>query len=101
VHTVQGISLDTWASLTAECAMSAELVGGQAQIQLGHASGSLCLVTNEAGLAKLLRLADSVLTQWRASDDPKGAAFSTPDEQTAELSSILPTSAGPTTATTP
>src|SRR6266567_5869685 len=83
VQTVQGISLDTWASLTAECDMSADVVGGQAQLQLGHQSGSLCLVTNEAGLAKLVRLASTVLTQWHVAENQGGAAFSVPDERTA------------------
>jgi len=83
VLTVQGISLGTWASLTAECDMSADVIGDQAQLQFGHRSGSLCLVTDEPGLAKLLRLATDVLTQWQAADNGKRAAFSVPDEQAA------------------
>lgn len=81
--TMHGISLDTWASLTAECDMSADVVGDQAQLQFGHQSGSLCLVINETGLAKLIRLATVVLTQWQATDSGNRVAFSVPDERAA------------------
>jgi len=80
MFTTQGISLDTWAGLTAECTMSAEVVGDQAQLQFGHGSGSLSLVTNEPGLAKLLRLVTDVWTRWQAAANGDRIAFAVPDE---------------------
>jgi len=80
MFTTQGISLDTWAGLTAECVMSAEVVGDQAQLQFGHGSGSLSLVTDEPGLAKLLRLVTDVWTQWQAAANGDRTAFTVPDE---------------------
>lgn len=80
MFTTQGISLDVWAGLTAECAMSAEVVGNQAQLQVGHQSGSLSLVIDEPGLAKLLRLVTDVWTQWQAAANDVRTSFSVPDE---------------------
>lgn len=62
----QGIAVDTWVMASRDCDMSCEIVGDQAQFTFGHASGSLNLVLDQAGLAKLADIVAASRTQWQA-----------------------------------
>ena len=61
MDTLFGIALDAWVTIDRECDMTFEVVAGQAQLTLGHRTGSLQLVMDEAGLAKLIDVAQETL----------------------------------------
>ena len=61
MNTLFGIALDAWVTIDRECDMTFEVIGGQAQLTLGHRAGSLQLVMDEAGLAKLVDVAQQTL----------------------------------------
>jgi len=65
MNTLFGIALDTWATIDRECDMKSEVVAGQAQFTLGHRTGCLQLVMDEAGLAKLVDVAQETLSRMR------------------------------------
>jgi hypothetical protein len=66
MNTLFGIALDTWATIDRECDMRSEVVAGQAQLTLGHRTGSLQLVLDEPGLTKLVDVARQTLGEMRA-----------------------------------
>ena len=65
MHTSQGIALDAWVDVDGDCPIHGEVVGQQAQIELGHSTGSLHLVLTEQGLANLARVLTVTLTNMR------------------------------------
>lgn len=67
MNTLFGIALDTWATIDRECDMATEVVAGQAQLTMGHRTGSLQLVLDEPGLTKLVEIASRALGDLRAS----------------------------------
>lgn len=61
-----GIALDTWVTIDRDCDMTHEVVAEQAQITLGHPTGTLQLILDESGLSKLLEIAHQTLGELRA-----------------------------------
>lgn len=62
----RGIALDTWVMASRECDISCEVIGNQAQLTLGHNTGSLNLVLDDGGLASLIEVAVDAWTRWQA-----------------------------------
>ena len=60
--TFQGIAVDSWVTYVEDCHLSCEVTGEQVQLCFGHNTGSLNLVTSEAGLRKLAVIAAEALT---------------------------------------
>lgn len=60
-----GIALDTWVTIDRDCDMTHEVVAEQAQITLGHPTGTLQLILDERGLTKLLEVANKTLGELR------------------------------------
>jgi hypothetical protein len=73
MNTFQGIAMDTWVDIDGSCPIDVEVVGQQAQFQLGHATGSLHLVLNEKGLGKLTDALAAALAKLRNVDQPSEA----------------------------
>ncbi len=65
MDTFLGIAVDAWANIDGECDMAYEVSRAEAQLELGHRTGSLHLVLTEAGLAKLVETATTVLREMR------------------------------------
>lgn len=77
MNTLFGIAVDAWVTIDRECEMDFEVVGGQAQLTLGHRAGSLQLVMDEPGLTKLVDVARRTLDEMRVpspSDEQPTAA---------------------------
>jgi hypothetical protein len=72
VDTFLGIAVDAWANVDGECDMAYEVSRAEAQIELGHRTGSLHLVLTEAGLVKLVDTANRVLHEMRGLDPATG-----------------------------
>jgi hypothetical protein len=68
MNTFQGIAMDAWIDVDGDCPMSGEVVGSQAQIELGHSTGSLHLVLTERGLGNLVDVLTTALTKLRSPD---------------------------------
>jgi hypothetical protein len=66
MNTHFGIAVDAWANVDGDCDMTYEVSPVEAQIELGHRTGSLHLVMTPRGLAKLLEVGQQVLTEMRA-----------------------------------
>ncbi len=66
MNTLFGIALDAWVTIDRDCDMSSEVVAGQAQLTLGHPTGTLQLILDEPGLTKLVDVARKTLGQMRA-----------------------------------
>ncbi len=59
-----GIALDTWADIDGDCSMSyCEVTRSDAQIVVGHGSGSLHLVMTEGGLVRLADVVSKALKE--------------------------------------
>lgn len=65
LNTFLGIALETWVTVDDECQMSHEVTRAEAQIDLGHRTGSVHLVLTERGIAKLVREIEQVLDELR------------------------------------
>ena len=65
MDTFLGIAVDAWANIDGDCDMAYEVSRAEAQLALGHRTGSLHLVLTEAGLAKLVDTAARVLHEMR------------------------------------
>lgn len=66
MNTFLGIGMETWVNIDRDCDMNSEVSRTEAQIELGHRTGSLHLVVCEEGLATLAEFLDGVLTELRA-----------------------------------
>lgn len=66
MDTFLGIAVDAWANVDGGCDMTYEVSPIEAQIELGHRTGSLHLVMTEDGLAKLITVAETALREMRA-----------------------------------
>jgi hypothetical protein len=71
----RGIALDTWVTASRECDISCEVIGDQAQLTLGHNTGSLNLVLDNGGLAGLIEIAVDAWTRWQAVPEGELASF--------------------------
>ncbi|HEX5402832.1 MAG TPA: hypothetical protein VFX16_11100 [Pseudonocardiaceae bacterium] len=65
MNTFLGIAVDTWVNVDGDCEMATEVSRVEAQIELGHGTGSLHLVMTEEGLARLVAVAGDVLQEMR------------------------------------
>ena len=65
--TNRGIATDSWAAIDGDCPVAGELVGDQAQLELGVSTASLHLVCTEAGLHNLVTVAAGLLRELRSS----------------------------------
>ena len=79
MDTFLGIAVDAWANVDGDCDMSYEVSRSEAQLELGHRTGSLHLVLTEAGLAKLVDTATQVLQQMRQLKPGVSAAYREPE----------------------
>jgi hypothetical protein len=68
----QGIAVDALAKVEGQCAMECELVGDEAQFELGSGANSTHLVFTENGLTNLVPLGLSVLNNLRTREVPVG-----------------------------
>ncbi|HWC80765.1 MAG TPA: hypothetical protein VG756_12480 [Pseudonocardiaceae bacterium] len=66
MFTHRGIGLATWASVDEDCSLSCEVIGDQAQFDVGHATGMLHLVVDQGALARLAEITAEALSAWRA-----------------------------------
>ncbi len=87
---MDGIQVDAWARLDANCPMKVEVVADEAQFELGHRDSSLCLIAEEDGLVKLVTIAEQALEQLRTVQEGDAAtdAGSSADTATKNLASI-------------
>jgi hypothetical protein len=65
MDTFLGIAVDVWVNVDGDCPMGFETSASQAQIELGHNTGSLHLVMTEGGLETLVEVAGLALEQMR------------------------------------
>ncbi len=68
MNTFQGIAMDAWIDVDGDCPMVGEVVGREAQIELGHSTGSLHLVLTERGLGNLADVLATALAELRSPD---------------------------------
>jgi hypothetical protein len=61
-----GIALDAWVLIDDDCRMKSEVCRTEAQLELGHGTGSLHLIASEEGLARLVDVAGAALKDMRA-----------------------------------
>jgi hypothetical protein len=61
-----GIALDLWVNIDGDCPMDSEVTRSEAQLELGHSTGSLHLVLDEDGLALLVETATAALAALRS-----------------------------------
>jgi hypothetical protein len=66
MNTFLGIAMETWVNIDGDCHMAREVSRTEAQIELGHRTGSLHLVITEDGLAKLADFLEQVRRQMAA-----------------------------------
>jgi hypothetical protein len=55
-----GIGLGLWANVDGDCPIECEAVASEAQVELGHRTGSLHLVMTESGLRRLVAVGDAL-----------------------------------------
>lgn len=65
MNTFLGIATETWVTVDGDCEMATEVSPTEAQIELGHTTGSLHLVLSEAGIDKLIAVASAA---WQEMD---------------------------------
>jgi hypothetical protein len=65
VFTNQGISVDSWVQIEGHCSIEHEVTADEAQLTLGHHTGSLTLVASEQALEHLISVAAHALDQIR------------------------------------
>jgi hypothetical protein len=70
MNTFLGIALETWANIDEDCPMECETSRAEAQVALGHGTGSLHLVLTEGAVRKLA----AVLAEARSAMEPAGVA---------------------------
>jgi hypothetical protein len=61
-----GIALDLWVNIDGDCPIESEVARNEAQLELGHSTGSLHLVLDEDGLARLVEIATAALAALRS-----------------------------------
>jgi len=83
----RGIALDTWVMASRECDISCEVIGNQAQLTLGHDTGSLNLVLDDGGLAGLVEIAVDAWTRWQAVPEGELANFKVTKTRVDEVTS--------------
>ncbi|HEY3608243.1 MAG TPA: hypothetical protein VGL06_12125 [Pseudonocardiaceae bacterium] len=66
MNTLMGIALDVWVNIDGDCPMETEVTRCEAQLELGHSTGSLHLVLDEDGLARLVAAATAALDTLRS-----------------------------------
>ena len=66
MNTFQGIALDIWVNIDNDCSIKYEAVKSEAQIELGHQTGSLQLIVDEQGLARLVEVLGQALRETRS-----------------------------------
>lgn len=74
MNTFLGIAMETWVNIDADCHMTREVSHTEAQIELGHGTGSLHLVVTEDGLAKLTRFIQQVQQEMRQQPTTKSSS---------------------------
>jgi hypothetical protein len=65
MNTFLGIALDTWATIDADCPIAHEVSKTEAQLELGHSTGSLHLLLTEDALVNLMAAAGEALDEMR------------------------------------
>lgn len=73
MNTFLGIAMETWVTIDSDCHMAREVSRTEAQIELGHRTGSLHLVATEDGLAKLATFIDQVQREMHQKMTPQTA----------------------------
>ena len=69
MFTHQGIAVDACARIEGDCVVRCEVVGDEAQFEIGHRTASLNLVTTRAGLTSLMAASTEALAAMdRAAD---------------------------------
>ncbi|WP_158880965.1 hypothetical protein [Amycolatopsis anabasis] len=68
MFTYNGIAVDAWARIEGRCPISCEVIGNEAQFEIGTNVASLNLVITEDGLEKLLAAAAKALALLRADE---------------------------------
>lgn len=71
----RGIEVSAWATVDGTCALSCDVVGEQAQFELGSGSGSLNLIVSECGLERLAQVASEALERLRAIPEGEDVCF--------------------------
>jgi hypothetical protein len=66
MNTHRGIALETWVNIDGDCPIECEMSRTDAQIALGHGTGSLHLVLSEAALSALAAVTAGALHDIRA-----------------------------------
>jgi len=61
-----GIALDVWVNIDGDCPMQSEVARNEAQLELGHSTGSLHLILDEDGLTRLVETATAALDTLRS-----------------------------------
>jgi hypothetical protein len=74
MNTFLGIAMETWVNIDADCHMAREVSHTEAQIELGHRTGSLHLVVTEEGLARLAQFIDQVRQEMRQQRTAKSSS---------------------------
>jgi hypothetical protein len=69
MNTFLGIATETWVTVDGDCEMTTEVSPTGAQLDLGHATGSLHLVLNEAGIDKLIAIASAARLEMDQASD--------------------------------
>jgi hypothetical protein len=65
MDTFLGIAVEAWVNVDGDCPMQIEVSASQAQIELGHNTGSLHLVMTDESLGTLVEVASQALEQMR------------------------------------
>jgi len=67
MFTHHGIAVDAWARIEGDCVVKCDVVGDEAQFEIGHRTASLNLVATRAGLKSLMAAsADALAAMDRA-----------------------------------
>ena len=66
MDTLMGIALDVWVNIDDDCAIEYEVSRSEAQIELGHKTGSLHIVATEEALINLAKEVGAALRDMRS-----------------------------------
>jgi hypothetical protein len=78
MFTFQGIAVDSYVMFERECTVTCRVNGPEIEVVLGHAAGSLHLVTNEAGLDMLVPLLSEAHARIHATPADVSPQFTIP-----------------------
>ncbi len=72
INTFLGIAFESWVNIDGDCPMTHQVSASDAQLELGHGTGSLHLVITQGGLNKLLQVVEAAAAEMHTRNVTSG-----------------------------